>query len=53
MKRILQKLLCKFGIHQWKYNKDHNKRWCTSCGIAHELWCDIFWEECIDGEPIA
>jgi len=52
MKRLWKKLLCNFGIHQWNYNEDGTKRWCIYCGTTQELWCGIFWEECIDGEPI-
>ena len=46
-----QKLKCFFGLHKWEYNEEHNKRRCK-CGVAQEYWCNLYWCECIDGEPI-
>jgi hypothetical protein len=48
---MIRRIFCFLGFHKWQYNKDKTKRWC-SCGIAQELWANIFWLECIDGEPI-
>ena len=52
MIKMWRKLLCIFNIHHWEYNDDYTRRWCSYCNKAQDLWCEILWEECIDGEPI-
>lgn len=52
IKKIIKNLLCWFEIHQWIYNEDRTKRWCSNCIKTQEHWCNYLWIECIDGEPL-